>query len=110
MYAGRGNDHANARCIALSQQAGMPSSIASQTAGQRLPLAQSLLVYGQEDAEPPPPQLLKKFIAYARAYVHPQLSDGARQACKSYSLPWDGCIISIKPAMHLQAFSRPGQR
>ena len=46
---------------------------------ERLPLAQALRTYSEEDAEPPPPQLLKKYIAYARAHVHPQLSDEAKQ-------------------------------
>ena len=53
---------------------------ASQKDGmQRVPLADSLRLYSEEDAEPPPPQLLKKYVAYARAHVHPQLSAEAKQ-------------------------------
>lgn len=71
----------------MSQRAGTQSaSMQARASQQRLPLAESLLVYAKEDAEPPPPQLLKKFIAYARAYVHPLLSEEAKEACPACCL------------------------
>jgi len=37
-------------------------------------------VYTELDRDPLPLPLLKKYIAYARAHVHPVLSDEAKQA------------------------------
>lgn len=76
--AGRSDQASSSRRIVLSQQDGMRSVLA-QSATQPVPLAEALRIYSDEDADPPPPQLLKKYIAYARTHVHPQLSGGARQ-------------------------------
>ena len=61
---------------ARSTQAG-GSSLAGP--GNRASLEDRLLLYTAADADPVPQQLLRKYIAYARAYVHPKLSDEAKQ-------------------------------
>eukprot|EP00887_Chlorella_sp_A99_P007436 scaffold2.g7436.t1 len=38
------------------------------------------------DDDPVPPQLLRKYIAYARQYCHPRLSTGAKAVLKAYYL------------------------
>ena len=78
--AGRGGRAAGAGRPALSQQAGGLHSASQQgSPPQRLPLAERLRRYSEEDAESPPQQLLKKYIAYAKAHVHPELSPEAKQ-------------------------------
>ena len=42
-------------------------------------LEDQLKVYGEEDADPLPQQLMQKYIAYARTFVHPTLSPDAKQ-------------------------------
>ena len=59
---------------AMGSQAG-GASLAGP--GERASLEERLLVYTAADADPVPQQLLRKYIAYARAYVHPKLSDEA---------------------------------
>ena len=39
-----------------------------------------------EKFDPIPPQLLRKYIGYARKYVHPKLTAGAKEMLKSYYL------------------------
>lgn len=52
------------------------SSISSEG---RPSLEERLLVYTAADADPVPPQLMRKYIAYARTYVHPSLSAAAKE-------------------------------
>ena len=40
-------------------------------------LVDRLKLKANEDFDPVPPQLLRKYIGYARKYVHPTLSDEA---------------------------------
>ncbi|KAK9914958.1 hypothetical protein WJX75_002939 [Coccomyxa subellipsoidea] len=68
---------------ARSTQAG-GSSLAGP--GDRASLEDRLLLYTAADADPVPQQLLRKYIAYARAYVHPKLSDEAKQVLKAFYL------------------------
>ncbi len=42
-------------------------------------LSQRLLLRPNDDFSPLPPQLLRKYIAYARQYVSPRLNDDALQ-------------------------------
>ena len=58
---------------------------------QRLPLAEALRAYSMEDTEPPPLQLLTKYIAYARAHVHPKLSNEAKQV-RRQTLLGEQCV------------------
>ena len=63
---------------------GVPAcSAAHARSGGRCPLEEQLLVYTAADEDPVPPQLLRKYIAYARAHVHPVLSDDAKQVWHS---------------------------
>ncbi|CAL8468614.1 g8154 [Coccomyxa elongata] len=66
---------------------GVPAcSRANAGAGGRAPLEEQLLVYTAADEDPVPPQLLRKYIAYARAHVHPVLSNDAKQVLKEFYL------------------------
>lgn len=56
-----------------------PGGTAIPSNGERVSLEEQLLVYTAADADPVPQQLLRKYIAYARAHVHPVLSDAAKQ-------------------------------
>lgn len=76
---GRSDQASALRRLACSQQAGTCAAPSQSASHQRIPLADALRAYNEDDAEPPPPQLLKKFIAYARMHVHPQLSPEAQQ-------------------------------
>lgn len=44
-------------------------------------LSQRLLLRPNDDFSPLPAQLLRKYIAYARQYVSPRLTDEALQVC-----------------------------
>ena len=50
----------------------------------RPPLSQRLLQHPSDDLLPP--QLLRKYIAYARQYCHPRLSDAAREVLQAFYL------------------------
>ena len=50
----------------------------------RMSLEDQLKVYGEEDADPLPQQLMQKYIAYARMFVHPTLSPDAEQVILSH--------------------------
>jgi DNA helicase MCM8 len=45
------------------------------------------------DDDPLPPQLLRKYIAYAKQYVHPRLSDEAKQVIGSFYLHLRGQTV-----------------
>lgn len=49
-------------------------------------LQERLKLSAAEAAAPLPQQLLRKFISYARGYVHPVLSQEARQTLQDYYL------------------------
>jgi DNA helicase MCM8 len=53
---------------------------------QQQPLGLRLRSGAMRADEPVPAQLLRKYIAYARAYVHPVLTDGARSVLKQFYL------------------------
>ncbi|XP_071834989.1 DNA helicase MCM8-like isoform X2 [Apostichopus japonicus] len=50
------------------------------------PLAERLKAKRGEDCDPIPSQLLRKFIAYARKYVHPQLSKESAKVLQTFYL------------------------
>ncbi len=50
----------------------------------RVPLEERLAEYAAGGTDPVPPQLLRKYIAYARAHVHPALSEDAKQVRLCY--------------------------
>lgn len=52
------------------------------------PLQERLKVQRGEDFDPIPCQLLRKYIGYARKYVHPKLGDDATDV-----LQVKGCIV-----------------
>jgi DNA helicase MCM8 len=54
---------------------------AAGDAGHQPSLEEHLMVYTAADTDPVPAQLLRKYIAYARAYVHPSLSREAKEVC-----------------------------
>jgi DNA helicase MCM8 len=60
----------------------------------RRSLDERLLDCSGADADPVPPQLLRRFIAYARAHCHPRLSGEAKQVPCLTSL----CLPCISPA------------
>lgn len=63
---------------------GVPAcSSAHASARGRAPLEEQLLVYTAADEDPVPPQLLRKYIAYARVHVQPVLSEDAKQVWHS---------------------------
>ncbi|GAX76612.1 hypothetical protein CEUSTIGMA_g4058.t1 [Chlamydomonas eustigma] len=64
----------------------------SQHDPSRLPLSQRLMTRHGDD-DPLPPQLLRKYIAYAKQYVHPRLSDEARQVIGSFYLHLRGQTV-----------------
>ncbi|EIE22418.1 MCM-domain-containing protein [Coccomyxa subellipsoidea C-169] len=63
-----------------------PGGAAIPSNGERVSLEEQLLVYTAADADPVPQQLLRKYIAYARAHVHPVLSNAAKQVLKEFYL------------------------
>eukprot|EP00798_Chlamydomonas_sp_ICE-L_P022085 gene22085-29149_t len=62
------------------------SSQARGSEPQAVPLAQRLSMKPGEDNQPLPVQLLRKYIAYAKQYVQPRLSDGARDVLQEFYL------------------------
>ena len=58
-------------------------ALATQGTGQ---LADSLKSLPGEEADPLPPHLLMKYIAYARRYVHPSLGEAAKQVLQDFYL------------------------
>lgn len=54
------------------------------------PLAERLKSKPGEDIDPVPPQLLRKYIAYARKYVQPQLS---KESAKVLQVKASSCIF-----------------
>ena len=53
----------------------------------RTKLSQRLLMHAGDDEQAPlPQQLLRKYIAYARQYCHPRLTDEARQVLQAFYL------------------------
>lgn len=86
MHAGQADRAHLAKQRLREQRAarGVPAcSSANAGAGGRAPLEEQLLVYTAADEDPVPPQLLRKYIAYARAHVHPVLSNKAKQVWHS---------------------------
>lgn len=67
----------------------------------RVPLEEQLLAHIAADADPVPVQLLRKYIAYARAYVHPVLSDDAKQVNRHPTL----CRWRLSPAQCTSCFT-----
>lgn len=63
----------------LEYRAAPPLLADGRTAGRRLSLTERLKVYTENDADPVPPQLMRKYIAYARRYCHPILSPEAKE-------------------------------
>ena len=56
-----------------------PALLTHKGEDSRVSLEDQLKVYTNEDADPMPPQLMQKYIAYARTYVHPTLSAAAKK-------------------------------
>jgi DNA replicative helicase MCM subunit Mcm2 (Cdc46/Mcm family) len=74
----------------------------------RAKLAQRLQMTQQDSAvHTLPVPLLRKYIAYARAYVHPKLSDEARQVLQAFYLklraqagPMDSAPVTVRAALY----------
>jgi len=57
-----------------------PAGLLTDGEGEgRVGLLDWLKTYTDTDADLMPPSLMRKYIAYARTYVHPTLSPGAQQ-------------------------------
>ena len=56
-----------------------PALITHEGEQGRVNLEDQLKVYTKDDADPLPQQLMQKYIAYAKAYVHPLLSPEAKE-------------------------------
>ena len=56
-----------------------PALLTNTGEPSRTSLEDELKVYGEEDADPLPQQLMQKYIAYARTFIHPTLSPDAKQ-------------------------------
>jgi DNA helicase MCM8 len=52
------------------------------------PLSERLRIGADDDIDLIPPSLIRKYIAYARKYIHPRLSEEVLSVIKQYYLEW----------------------
>lgn len=69
-----------------------PALLTHKGEAGRVGLEEQLKVYTADDADPMPPALMQKYIAYARAYVQPVLSEAAK---KVLPLSSNSTVISL---------------
>jgi len=75
------------------------------SSGSGAPPLKNRLKERRPDDDPLPPQLLRKYIAYARQYVHPVLSPEATAVIKSFYLQLrqqSACNLAGPPVTHRQ--------
>eukprot|EP00043_Microstomoeca_roanoka_P016271 m.165434 g.165434 ORF g.165434 m.165434 type:complete len:862 (+) comp16425_c0_seq1:2650-5235(+) len=75
------------RTAALDDFARLPSGFQAEEDGaDSKPLVDRLRLRRHEDLDPIPPSLLRKYVAYARKYVHPKLSEDAANVLQEFYL------------------------
>ena len=85
-----------------------PAGLLTNGEGEgRVGLLERLKRFTEADADLMPPSLIRKYIAYARTYVHPTLSPGAKQvsyalsAAMGLKLPWDFLHVQLNAVLWL---------
>ncbi|KAL3150551.1 DNA replication licensing factor mcm8 [Trebouxia sp. C0010 RCD-2024] len=83
MHSGRG-DRVKKACQGSLQARSAVSIPGLDSAKEHSTLEDRLKIYSDEAQDPLPMQLLQKYIAYARQFCHPVLSDDAKQILKEH--------------------------
>ncbi|KAL3137863.1 DNA replication licensing factor mcm8 [Trebouxia sp. C0009 RCD-2024] len=83
MHSGRG-DRVKRACQGSLQARSAVSIPGLDSAKEHSTLEERLKMYSDEAQDPLPMQLLQKYIAYARQFCHPVLSDDAKQILKEH--------------------------
>ncbi|KAK9824829.1 hypothetical protein WJX81_003431 [Elliptochloris bilobata] len=86
LHSGQPQRPAAARSRLLGHRASQPALLTDGRGESRHSLEERLKVYTEEDQDPLPLPLLRKYIAYARTHVHPVISSEAKEVLRAFYL------------------------